>query len=155
MKFSDEDVDCAWSDLHPGRRIRWSTPTFVRRGTILRIKNRALAVMFDGMPRETIIPDARWYYAQGKLGNINEHLVAINSPAPKKLKLKKLGKEKLGKTFGVAAGDALIGPTEAANILGIDQKALRRRLRNGQLKGEQTEGGRWVLRRSDILGARR
>lgn len=140
----DEDLDCAWSDLHVGMRVRWITPTFVRRGTIVRIKGKGMEVQFDGLDRRTQIPDAAYYYANGKTGNAEEHLMAITGSAPKASKIK---------VDGIKRGDA-ITPKEAANILGVDVKGLRRMIRSGKVPAER-EGGRWVLSRLKVQAVKR
>lgn len=39
----------------------------------------------------------------------------------------------------------LVSANEAAEILGIAQRSVRRRLNNGTLDGEQTDDGRWMV----------
>jgi excisionase family DNA binding protein len=96
-----------------------------------------MTVLFDNHEQPTVIPDAKWYFVEGKLCNMNEHLVKINTPPPKKPKLTKKAKGKL------------VTPAQAADILGCDQKKIRRMIRSGKLPARR-EGGRWVILRSDL-----
>jgi excisionase family DNA binding protein len=138
-KLDREDLGLAWSQLHPGVRIRFKTTLFVRRGTITWIKKRSMKVRFDGFPQDTSIPDAKWYWVQAKMGNMNEHMVAIDGTSSEPL---------------AADDEDFITPTEAANIIGTDSKVVRRMIRSGVLPARRN-GGRWILKRSDALAHRR
>lgn len=143
IRLMEEDTCLPWSSLHSGLRVRWKTQTFLKRGTIVFIKKRTMVVRFDAHDRDTVIPDAKWYFVEGKVGNLNEHLVTISTPAPER---------------SAAALEAIefssdnsdyVSPREAASILGTDPKNIRRRIRQGSLKAER-RGGRWVLKRQDL-----
>jgi excisionase family DNA binding protein len=140
-KLDREDLGLAWSQLYPGVRIRFKTTLFVRRGTITWIKKRSMKVRFDGFPQDTSIPDAKWYWVQAKMGNMNEHMVAIDgtSSEPQEESL---------------TDEDFITPAEAANIIGTDSKVVRRMIRSGVLPARRN-GGRWILKRSDALAHRR
>jgi len=141
----------AWSDLYPGVRVRWSTPAFIKRGVIRLVKGRSMKVRFDGHDKDTIIPMARWYFYEGKAGNLTEHLVVINTKAPRQPKSPALA----AAAKALEAGKKnLISPAQAANILGVDSKAVRRMIRAGKLKATQ-QGGRWVLNINEVRSHRR
>lgn len=140
IRLQEEDTSLPWSALTPGLRVRWKTQTFVKRGTIIYVRKRTMVVHFDAHAENTVIPDAKWYFVEGKVGNLNEHLVTISTPAPEQsLAVQKLGDD---------AGD-YVSPTEAASILGTDAKNIRRKIRNGTLKAER-QGGRWVILRDEL-----
>lgn len=140
MKFLDEDTCLAWSDLHAGVRVRWKTQTFVKRGTIQSISKRSMTVLFDAHDKPTNIPDAKWYFVEGKIGNQNEHMVTISTPAP----------ERSAAALEASNGEGdYVSPGEAASILGTDPKNIRRKIRNGTIKAERL-GGRWVIPRSSL-----
>lgn len=140
MKFLEEDTCLAWADLHAGVRIRWKTQTFVKRGTIRSINKRTMVVRFDAHDKDTVIPDAKWYFVEGKVGNQNEHIVTISTPAPER--------SEVAERYAPGTNQ-YVSPTEAAHILGTDPKNIRRKIRNGTLKAER-QGGRWVIRRGDL-----
>ena len=141
MKFLDEDTCLPWADLHRGVRIRWKTQTFVKRGTIQSVNKRTMTVLFDAHDRPTVIPDAKWYFVEGKVGNQNEHIVTISTPAPER--------SEVAKRYSPGTND-YVSPAEAAAILGTDAKNIRRKIRNGTLKAER-QGGRWVIHRSNLV----
>jgi excisionase family DNA binding protein len=145
-KLDREDLGLAWSQLYPGVRIRFKTTLFVRRGTITWIKKRSMKVRFDGFPQDTSIPDAKWYWVQAKMGNMNEHMVAIDPGI--------LVTHSQMATELLATPDDDITPAEAANIIGTDSKVVRRMIRSGVLPARRN-GGRWILKRSDALAHRR
>lgn len=137
-----EATDLAWSEIVPGTRIRWVTPAFVRRGTVISREQRSVVAQFDGLDKKTTIPDAKWYFIEWRHGRTDEHLVSISTPAPKYRRVKS---EKRGKP-----SDALITPAEAAAILGTDSKTIRRKLRSGSIKGERTDSGSWLVDRRSL-----
>lgn len=140
IRLQEEDTCLPWSHLRPGLRVRWKTQTFVKRGTIVFVKKRTMVVRFDAHARDTVIPDAKWYFVEGKVGNQNEHLVTISTPAPER--------SAAAEDFD-PSGDDWVSPGEAASILGTDAKNIRRKIRSGSLKAKR-HGGRWVIRRQDL-----
>jgi excisionase family DNA binding protein len=143
IRLDHEDLGTPWSNITPGKtRVRFKTPNSMRRGTVMSVKKRSMLVQFDGMSKPTAIPDAKWYYVQGRMGNLNEHLVTIATPAPK-------AAAKL--PTGFRAGMSWITPGEAAAILGTDPKNIRRMIRSGKLEARR-EGGRWALSRDMVEG---
>lgn len=125
--------DVAWSDLYPGLRVRWLTPTFVKHGTIVKIKGRSMRVKFDGEARETVIPDARWWFVQGKAKDPENGLAVWNG-------------ETRGHTHlpPEAVEDDLMSTTEAVGRFGVTAKELRRWLRGGKVRGHQLQGT-WLV----------
>lgn len=136
--MDDEHVDMAYSQLYPGCRVRWTTPAFVKRGAVVKKQKRSLVVMFDDHTKTTAIPDAKWYFVEGKLGNKQEHLVAINTEA-----------KTVQRPKSVDNDASMVTPAQAANILGTDPKHIRRMIRSGKLKAHR-EGGRWLISRGDL-----
>lgn len=141
----DEDLFKVWSDIQPGDRVRWKTPAFVKRGTVELVKKRSMVVLFDAHSRPTTIPDAKQYFVEGRLGNMENHLTVISTPPNPNVKLN--GAPRGFHTEG--APDDPISPAEAAAILGTDPKNIRRMIRSGKLRAMR-DGGRWVLSRSEI-----
>ena len=154
-KLDDEDLDLKWSELREGMRVRWKTPNWVRRGTISGIGRRFMLVWFDGFTEVTTIPDAKWYWVQAKLGNQQEHMVAIQGFSEKEALFALrygIGPGKMAEV--VLAETDWITPAEAANIIGCDSKVVRRMIRTGVLPATR-RGGRWVILRRDALASRR
>lgn len=167
IRLQEEDTCKAWSDLQPGDRVRWKTATFVKRGCIVSVSKRSMSVLFDAHSKPTVIPDGKWYFVEGKVGNINEHLVTISTPANPDVKMN--GDPRQGVEHRPAKGssccnacgepwpcnqnppgvDDAISPAQAANILGTDAKNVRRMIRSGKLQAHR-DGGRWVLSRSQV-----
>lgn len=141
--FHTEDVDMPWSSIRVGDRVRWVTPNFVKRGQITVIAKRGMKVRFDHDNRDTVIPDAKWYFVQGKLGVANEHLVVISSPPPE------FDKSEAVRELQSDEDTVWLTPGEAANIMGTDPKNVRRMIRSGKLKASRV-GGRWVIDRDSI-----
>lgn len=144
IRLQEEDTCKAWSDIGRGDRVRWKTQTFVKRGTVVSRNKRTMVVRFDAHDSDTVIPDCKWYFVEGKLGNLNEHLVTISTPAPQRslaaVKLEAIEDEDW---------DSHVSPTEAASIMGTDPKNVRRMIRTGRLPAKRL-GGRWVIRRGDL-----
>lgn len=134
--MQDEDIWVPWDELK-SQRIRWKTPNFVKRGTVRALYGRSIVVDFDAHEQPTVIPDGKWYFVEATRHNLNEHLVAITTPAPQR------------SPVALEQGDEYVSPREAASILGDDPKNVRRRIRNGSLKAHRI-GGRWVVKREDL-----
>lgn len=142
LRLDHEDLGTPWSDLHKGTRVRFKTMNFVKRGTVISIKKRSMRVLFDAHDTPTAIPDAKWYFVQARMGNKNEHLCAISTPA--------LGPSRLSQRHPDEQHTELrMTPSEAAAYLGTDPKNIRRMIRSGRLKATR-DGGRWVLLRSTV-----
>lgn len=145
IRLDHEDIGLPWSNITPGKtRVRFKTMTTMRRGTVISVKKRSMLVRFDGFDKDTAIPDAKWYWCQARMGNINEHLVAINTPplAPHRLSRRRPDEQEYPE-------GGTVTPAEAANILGTDPKNIRRMIRNGKLRALR-DGGRWVIPRTEL-----
>lgn len=124
------EVQMAWSDLAEGQRVRFLTPRFLKLGTVVaKGKSRSLKIQFDGEPRPTVLPDARWYWAQGKVPSAEESLVAWVGeidPVPER-----------GPDLDA---DDLMPVSQACELFGVKPKDLRRWLRSGKVAGGQRQG---------------
>lgn len=143
LRLQEEDTCKAWSDITPGDRVRWKTQTFVKRGTVIARHKRTIEVLFDSHSRPTVVPDGKWYFVEGKSGNLNEHLITISTPAPER--------STAALAYSSDHDDDVLSPAEVASIMGTDPKNIRRMIRAGKLPAFR-QGGRWVLRRVDIPG---
>lgn len=166
--MTDVVIEMAWSDVHSGLRIRLEHD-IIRRGTIKAVKGRALVVRFDDHRVDTTIPEAKWYFTRWKMGDRRQYLVVIaptdDDPDPDlpplgpPVKLTRKGtarKTRAPRSYPVTDTGPIedpITPAEASELLGIDQRVLRRRLRAGLMPGQQV-GGRWVLSRSAVEAQR-
>lgn len=123
----------AWSDLSPGDRVAWMTPSFFKLGVVQRIKGRSAKILFDGELKARVIPDARWYWAQANAGDPENSLVrwtddrAALAPA----------------AISLSQGDDL-SVKDAVALFGVAAKDLRRWLRSGKVLGRQQDG-LWVV----------
>jgi hypothetical protein len=134
----DEILGISWYDVEPGMRVRFTTPKFVKRGTLVAKKKASAKVRFDGEARDTVLPDARHYYAMAKGGHENNEwtLVVIEDNGSRELVSKELPTEE----------EEWITPAEAATLHGISPKRLRTLLRSGRIKGKQKGlGGSWLV----------
>lgn len=141
-----ELTDLVWSQLYPKMRVRWVTPSFVRRGSIVKVKGPSMTVQFDGFDRVTVIPDARQYFCDWKMGRTDYQLVPIDDGGPHGLQGIVLD------SLTEIADDikeGLIDVKTAANILGTDPKNVRRKLRAGTLPGKIVDG-HWIMTAEDI-----
>jgi excisionase family DNA binding protein len=102
-----------------------------------------MSVLFDSHSVATIIPDAKWYLVEGKVGNMNEHLVTISTPAPAE------SQAVTRKRRRDPSDSDWISPHDAANILGTDAKNIRRMIRSGKLPAMR-DGGRWLVLRKNV-----
>lgn len=125
------EVEKAWSDVQIGERVRWLTPTFVKFGKIMSKKGRAMRVQFDRDPRPTVIPDAKWYFVQHKLGDKENGLVVWDGDVKAAQPLPN-------------AHDRYVTAAEASHTFGVTVKELRRWLRAGKVHGYQ-ELGLWMV----------
>lgn len=127
---TDALVGLPWSSIHEGLRVRWVTPRFVKRGTVVERKDRALKVRFDGEDRDTAIPDARWYYTQHRMGDKENGLVVIEDD----------GTRHPAKDRPVSDADDDLSVADAAALFGVEPKRLRSLLRSSKVAGWQRRG---------------
>lgn len=138
--------DLVWSQLVTGMRVRWVTPSFVRRGTIVQVKGASMTALFDGFARPTVIPDARQYFCDWKSGRTDYQLVPIDGKAPEVVQ-----DTITGLYINPDEDGEFVSVAIAANLLGTDAKNIRRKLRAGTLRGRQEAiGGRWEVLRESI-----
>lgn len=133
-------VELAWSDVHRGQFVRWSTPRFVKFGRVVSRKGQSLTVNFGGVDaKATVIPDARWYFVRGKENpDAEEHLVIVD--------------ELLPEVFRTAEpDDEVITVQEACELVLVDPKLVRRYIRRGKLGAVKDREGRWQVHRGHFL----
>lgn len=146
--MKDEIIEnFVWSMFYPGMRVRWTTPSFVRRGFIVKVKGRSMTVRFDGFQRDTVIPDARAYFVDYLGGRTDYTLVPLQfqGKAPDPTPVDTI----TGLPIDINSHDRFTDVATAANILGTDPKNVRRKLRAGTIKGSN-ESGRWLVDRTSL-----
>lgn len=141
---ADEVIDCAWSELRVGHRVRWIMPAFVKRGTITFIQKRSMKVWFDGDDRETTIPDAKEYFVMAKQGRTDYALARLAQDRVFILKSPDTVREEL-----VGQVVQKMDVAAVAAYLGTNPKEVRRKLRQGKIKGYR-ENGHWYVNREDL-----
>lgn len=145
----DEVINCRWRDLQAGHRVRWTTPAFVKRGTITQIAKWSISIWVDGDNKETVLPMGREYWMSAMEGREDYALVRIAGKANDlPFLVTAPGGSKEVDARANAALDKL-SIAAVASILGTDQKNVRRKLRSGKLKGFR-EDGHWYMHRKDI-----
>lgn len=145
MTGRDVVIGSKWREVTIGARVRWTTPSFVKRGTVTFRAGTSMKVWLDGDDKETVIPWARDYWDQYRKGRSDYGLVDIEG-----------GKKTVIVTAPGGNSDPAIHRTinildvaAIANLLGTDEKNVRRKLRSGKLKGFR-EGGHWYMMRKDM-----
>jgi hypothetical protein len=141
--MTDEVIDMAWSDIHVNMAVRWATPRFVKYGVVLLCKGNSMTCLFDGDSSPRAIPEAKWYFVQGKLNpETDEHLVIIKRPeipTPPRSFLKSQP----------AITGQWISVTEACEMIRMDPKQLRRHIRRGVVMATKRDD-RWVIDREAL-----
>lgn len=141
--MADIVIDMAWSDVHADMFIRWATPRFIKYGRVLKVGNNSMSVQFieDASPRA--IPEAKWYFVQGKLNpEAEEHLVVIdyddwyNGPPVEPF-------------VPAAIRGEFISVNEACEMIRMDPKQLRRHIRRGVVTAVKRDD-RWVIDREAL-----
>lgn len=126
--MTDTIIDKAWSSIQIGDHVRWSTPVFVKYGVVTKTPGgRSMVFRFTDDPSDRVLPDARWYFVEGKRSpNDEEHLVVIASPASvegwTRLEPSHLISESTWKSVD-----------EVAEYLNWDTKKVRRYIRKGTI----------------------
>ncbi len=137
--MKEEVVEKAWADLDEGQRVRFTTPSFVKRGVVLRKKGRGLVLRFDGEARDTVLPDARQYWVDHKTGRQDWGLCCVRGESPPPVLQQR------------RASDAeWIKATKAADQYGVTPKQLRAWLRAGKIRCGRTKSGIWVVDRISL-----
>lgn len=141
MTHTDQVIDMAWSDIQVGYFVRWATPRFVKYGRILTIGGNSMSVQFieDKNPRG--IPDAKWYFVQGKLDpHSEEHLVVIDYKQWYSGDEPKPDRSKLHRRTHVT----WISVSAACEMINMDQKRVRRYIRRGIIPARKQDD-RWLV----------
>jgi hypothetical protein len=107
-----------------GEWVRWVNPDFAREGVVEVSSSPSLVIRWLGISQPQVFPNALHYFAQG--GDM--------TVIPRPPKAAKIDRQMKRGRKGIAA---------AAAALGITEKRVRQRLRNGSLKGRQVDG-KWV-----------
>lgn len=136
--MTDQVIAMAWSDIHPGIRVRWATPRFMKYGVVLRRDGRSMSIDFTDEDRPRVIPDARWYYVQPETGE--EHLRVI-AEIPDDLTIF-FKKPNLTPDW--------ITVQEACEMVKMDSKQLRRYVRKGTVIARKRED-RWMIERDQFI----
>lgn len=108
----------------PGDWVRWVTADIGREGQVIDVQWPSMVVRWLGIPDPQVFPIADMHF--GPRGDME----IIGEPA----KAAQIDHQMSNGYMGVAA---------AAAALGITEKRVRQRLRNGSLGGRR-EGGRWI-----------
>lgn len=138
----DRVIDMAWSDIQVGMFVRWATPRFVMHGQVLKRAGNSMVIQHqDGSGRA--IPDAKWYFVEGKRDpNADEHLVIIEPPV--------LPTPPYSYPKQQAANPGqFISVSEACEMIRMDPKQLRRHIRRGVIPAEKRDD-RWVIDREAL-----
>ena len=143
--MADRVIDMAWSDISPGHYLRWATPRFVKYGRVLERGGNSMRAMFDDERGPRAIPEAKWYFVQGKISaSADEHLVIIEPPAIPTTPHSFL------KSQPVESGQWL-SVQQACELIRMDQKQLRRHIRRGVIPAVKRDD-RWVIDREALQG---
>lgn len=141
---TDQVIDMAWSNIQVNQFVRWATPRFIKYGRVLKIGGTSLMVQFIEDARPTAIPDAKWYFVEGKRDpQAEEHLVCIdyqtwyNGPPTQPF------------IPPHSTSGQFISVAEACELIRMDPKQLRRHIRRGVIPAEKRDD-RWVIDREAL-----
>jgi excisionase family DNA binding protein len=136
-------IDKAWSNISPGDFVRWATPRFIEYGVVISRSGNSLS--FDSIERDrpVVIPDAKWYFVQGKMhGPRAEECLVILNELPKKSVPRQDAQATVYRDFMTAE--------DVAEYLNWDQKEVRRKIRRGVIPAHKSEG-RWMISRQHLI----
>lgn len=142
---NDPVIDKAWSNISPGDFVRWATPRFIKYGVVLHRKQNSLIFqcMQDDLP--VTIPDAKWYFVQGKMygPKVEECLVILDAlpTTPPRAQLPRVD------------DDLIITVAQACELIQMDPKQFRRHIRRGTIPASKNGEGQWLLRRDLLMKA--
>lgn len=137
-----DDQEAAGSDcpvlLQSGTRVRFATPLFVIKATVVSHRPPTLVIDVDGKG-EWVIPLADWYLEQSP--DSPEHICVIDdadddSGVPER--------------YIPDAHDRWIYVYEAAEMAKVEEKQLRRYIRKGDLPAHK-DNGMWMIDRDRFL----
>lgn len=140
--MDDDHWDKAWSSIQPNDRVRWVTPRFVKFGRVLSIAGRSASFVWDDGTKQTL-PDARWYFAEGKRESLRDEHLVILVPSELPTPYTRLPDDH------VMSDRAWISTEAAAEMLAWDMKKLRRYLRSGTIVARKQED-RWYINRERL-----
>lgn len=145
---TDRVIDMAWSDIQVGMFIRWATPRFIKYGRIVTRGGNSMSVQFieDASPRA--IPEAKWYFVEGKRDpQAEEHLVVIDYASwyngPPVVPFIPEVQD---------AHEVYISAAQAAEFLSMQEKQVRRYIRQGKIPAFKRDGW-WVINRERLREA--
>jgi hypothetical protein len=136
--MKEEVLPIFWHEVREGTRVRFTTPSFVKRGVVLSRERWSMVVRFDGEDRDTTLPYARRYWEDHEQGRRDWGLCAVRGESPPP-------------TPPRPRTDAdWIKATEAATEYGVTAKQLRNWLRQGKIRCGHTKAGIWVVDRISL-----
>lgn len=143
--MTDPVINKAWSDIYPGESIRWATPRFIKYGRVLERGSNSMLAQFDDESRPRAIPEAKWYFVQGKISaSADEHLVIIDHPVLPTTPQSFLKQQP-------ADSNQWVSVPQACELIRMDPKQLRRHIRRGVIPAVKRDD-RWVIDREALQG---
>lgn len=137
-------IDKAWSNISPGDVVRWATPRFIKYGVVISRSGNSLSFRCEQEDRAIAIPDAKWYFVQGKMhGPKAEECLVVLTELPKKSPPRRPDAQASVYRDFMTAEDV-------AEYLNWDQKEVRRKIRRGVISAHKSEG-RWMIPRQHLL----
>lgn len=141
--MADTIIDKAWSSIQVGDFVRWATPVFVKYGHVTRTPGgRTMVFKFIDDANERVLPDARYYFVEGKRSaDAEEHLVCVDykywyeggevgwTPLPDEHPM---------------SSNAWITVEAACEMLNWEAKKLRRYIRKGVILAHKRDD-RWKI----------
>lgn len=124
--MTQEQLHPRFIELEVGDWFQFSTPHFNRIGRVLEKKGRSLRVQYQAREGTVAIPDAEIYFHDSD--DLKRGTVFKRIPAQNRI------------PFPTGEWATL---EQAAHLLDSTPKALRQKLRDGELEGKRN-GGRWT-----------
>ena len=137
-----DDSEAADSDhpvlLQSGTRVRFATPLFIVKATVIRHRPPTLVIDVDGQG-ERVIPIADWYLEQPD--DAAEHICVIDDADCDSV---------IPERSLPDAHEGWINVRQAAETARVEEKQLRRYIRKGQLPAHKKDGV-WMIDRDRFL----
>lgn len=146
--MDDQVIDKAWSSIQVNDFVRWATPRFIKYGRVEAVGGNSMRVRFINDAQARAIPEAKWYFVQGKANpEAEEHLVCIDYKAW-------YNGPPIEPFIPPAdnAHDQYISVETACEMLNMDAKRLRRYIRRGVIPAFKRDD-RWVIPREALREA--